>query len=85
MFDPSCRGGKQQIRWDVLNKNVCLESHPLLLYTLGVVIFVMHYSNELLFCFTINCSSALACVAKSSRGDCEVCVAQSVVACVAQP
>ena len=77
--------------WDVLNKNFCLESHSLLLYTLGVafnVIFVTHYSSELLLCFTIYwtwCSSPLSSVAKSSRGGCEACVAQSVVACVAQP
>ena len=46
----------------------------------------MHYSSELLVWFYDSlCSSALACIAKSNSGDCEACVAQSVVACVAQP
>ena len=46
----------------------------------------MYYSSELLVWFYDSlCSSDLACVAKSNSGDSLPCVAQSVVACVAQP
>ena len=58
------------------------------MYTRGAfyVIFVMYYSSELLVLFYDSlCSSDLACVAKSNSGDCLACVAQLVVACVAQP
>ena len=46
----------------------------------------MHYSSDILVLFYDSlCSSALACVAKYNNGDCEACVAQSVVTCVTQP
>ena len=46
----------------------------------------MYYSSELLVLFYDSlCSSDLACGAKYNSGDCLACVAQSVVACVAQP
>ena len=46
----------------------------------------MYYSSGLLVLFYDSlCISDIACVAKSNRGDCLACVAQSVVACVAQP